>query len=184
MMHSVRKARLAVLFVAAAMALASLAQQGCGKPVEEEIEWEGPSAGSHPFTFNHKSHIEAEDMDCTDCHRFAAKGVHATLPRIKDCRDCHSEPQGEHPDEPKVREYLDAGAEIPWSRVNRLPGHVYFSHRAHVGFAEMDCMDCHSDMRVSETPLKRPDIHHLTMSNCMSCHQEKKAANECSTCHK
>jgi c(7)-type cytochrome triheme protein len=172
-----------LLALGLAVLVAGLAYQGCQKPSGDAEEFSSAIEG-HPFAFNHKAHIDAEEMECLDCHRFADKRVHATVPRLKDCRDCHSEPQGEHPDEPKVREYLDDNREIPWSFVNRLPGHVYFSHRAHVGFAEMICTDCHSDMSKAEKPLKRPDIGHLTMSKCMSCHQEKKAANECSTCHK
>lgn len=141
-------------------------------------------AEKQPLAFNHKAHIEAEDMECLDCHLFADKGPHATLPRLKNCADCHSEPQGEHPDEAKVREYMEAAKEINWVTVNRLPGHVYFSHRPHVVNAKMQCWDCHGDLRKVSRAVTRPDIHHLTMAKCMECHWEKKAANECSTCHK
>ena len=137
-----------------------------------------------PLEFDHEAHIKAEEMDCTDCHRMAEKSPRAGLPLLKDCKDCHSEPQGKSPEEPKVREYLEAGKEIEWKTVNRLPGHVYFSHRAHVGIAEMKCWDCHRDMRKESKPVTRPDIGHLTMTRCIECHKEKKAELECTTCHK
>lgn len=174
-------------FLALGLALfaAGLTFQSCRKPgnAPDSRAAEAPSR-EQPLRFSHKAHIDAEEMECLDCHAFAEKSAHATLPRIKDCSDCHSEPQGKHPDEPKVRDYLDAEREIPWIRVNRLPGHVYFSHRAHVGFAEMKCTECHGDMRNAVKPLVRSDIRHLTMSTCISCHREKKASNECSTCHR
>jgi c(7)-type cytochrome triheme protein len=136
------------------------------------------------LAFDHAAHIKAEDMDCKDCHRFADKTPHATLPKLKDCADCHSEPQGKNPEEPKVREYLEAGKEIPWIVVNKLPGHVYFSHRAHVAFGQMKCWDCHRDMRKVSQPVSKPDIDYLSMSKCIACHKERKAEYACTTCHK
>jgi len=139
---------------------------------------------TQPLAFDHAAHIKAEDMDCKDCHKFASKSPYATLPLLKDCKDCHSEAQGKSPEEPKVREYLDSNKEIPWITVNRLPGHVYFSHQAHVGFAEMKCWDCHRDMRKVSKPVSTSDIGYLSMSKCMACHQEKKVNDACTTCHK
>jgi len=143
-----------------------------------------PEAVKQPVDFDHEAHIKAEDMECKDCHRFADKTPYATLPKLKDCEDCHSEAQGKNPEEPKVREYLDSNKEIPWVMVNRLPGHVYFSHRAHVGFAEMKCWDCHRDMRKVSKPVTESDIGHLSMSKCIACHKEKKVEDACTTCHK
>lgn len=137
-----------------------------------------------PLAFDHAAHIKAEDMECTDCHRFADKGPYATLPRLRDCKDCHSEPQGKNPEEPKVREYLESGKEIPWVIVNRLPGHVYFSHRAHVEFGEMKCWDCHRDMREVSAPVAKPDIAYLTMGRCIKCHAQRQVETDCSNCHK
>lgn len=137
-----------------------------------------------PMEFDHEAHIKAEDMECTDCHKMATKSPFASIPRIKDCADCHSEPQGKHPDEPKVREYLEENKEIAWKTVNKLPGHVYFSHRAHVVFGEMKCWDCHGDLRKISKTVTESDVGHLTMRKCMNCHEEKQAENECTTCHK
>lgn len=143
-----------------------------------------PEPVKQPLRFDHAVHIKAEDMDCKDCHKFAEKGVHATLPKLKDCKDCHSEPQGKDPEEPKVREYLESGKEIPWVVVDRMPGHVYFSHRAHIALGKMKCWDCHRDMRKVNQPVTVPDINYLTMSKCTACHKQKQAEWECTTCHK
>jgi hypothetical protein len=137
-----------------------------------------------PLEFDHEVHIKAEDMECLDCHKFADKGPYATLPLIKDCADCHSEPQGKSPEEPKVREYTENNKEIAWVTVNRLPGHVYFSHRSHVAFGEMNCWDCHNDMRKESKTVVKSDIGHLTMSKCIACHEERQVETDCSSCHK
>lgn len=165
-----------------------LSNQGCnrtgGKSGESILTALRTSEVKQPIAFDHEAHIKAEDMDCLDCHRFADKGKYATIPRIKDCTDCHSQPQGKSPEEPKVRDYIDSGKEIPWVNVNRLPGHVYFSHQVHVNFGEMKCWDCHKDMRKESKPVTRPDIGYLTMSKCIACHKDRQVETDCSHCHK
>jgi menaquinone reductase, multiheme cytochrome c subunit len=136
-----------------------------------------------PLFFSHQRHI-AEGMNCVDCHRQADKGTHATLPPVKACLLCHAEAKGEHPDEPKIREYAERQEEIPWARVNRLPGHVYFSHVAHVGYAQMECATCHGEMKELQAPVTMSQIRHLDMRACMNCHEEKGASNDCLRCHK
>ena len=163
--------------------------QACNKASESALEKIKHALGGgkeikQPMAFDHQAHFKAEEMECTDCHRFAAKSVHATLPKLKDCADCHSEPQGKNPEEAKVRKYLEEEKEIPWILVNRLPGHVYFSHKAHVGYAEMKCWECHRDMRKVSEPVTKPDIGQLTMHKCMECHKEKGVGLDCLKCHK
>jgi len=169
-------------------AMLILGYQGCNKsgagPGEPLVPSARTTVVKQPLAFNHAAHIKAEDMECIDCHRFANKGQYATIPRIKDCTDCHSEPQGKNPEEPKVRGYTEDGKEIPWVSVNHLPGHVYFSHRAHVEFGEMKCWDCHKDMRKDSLPIVKSDIEYLTMSKCIACHKERQVETDCSTCHK
>jgi len=154
--------------------LASLA--GC-----EPVGAAGPV--EQPLAFNHKLHIE-QDMACTDCHAQVERGPHATFPRVKTCLLCHEEPQGEHPHEPRIRAYAEQGLEIPWIQVNRLPGHVYFSHEAHVRYAGMSCADCHGDMERREEPVTEVQIGHLDMDRCVSCHEQNNASSDCLRCHK
>ena len=151
---------------------------------KRQLKFFWKASGRQPIAFDHQAHIKAEDMNCLDCHKNADKGSHATLPKLKDCADCHSEPQGKNPEELKVRKYLEEGKEIPWVTVNRLPGHVYFSHKAHVGYAEMKCWECHRDMRKVSRPVTKPDIEQLTMKKCMECHKEKGVGLDCLKCHK
>jgi hypothetical protein len=136
-----------------------------------------------PIAFDHARHA-VEGMACLDCHARAADGAYATTPRLAACMLCHAEPKGEHPDEPRLREIAEAGGEIAWVQVNRLPGHVYFSHEAHVTWAEMECADCHGRMEEATLPPARSQIDGLTMTRCMECHEERGARNDCIDCHK
>jgi hypothetical protein len=108
---------------------------------------------AQPLAFNHALHAE-QDLGCLDCHTEADKGTYATLPRVKTCLLCHSEPQGEHPDEPKVRAFAEDPGAIPWVQVNRVAGHVYFSHEAHVRWGGMECAECHA---ADGEPRRPPD---------------------------
>jgi c(7)-type cytochrome triheme protein len=136
-----------------------------------------------PMDFSHATHVTAEEMRCKDCHD-GESSVQAGMPPIKSCVDCHKKPAGDHPDEPKVREYRKAKTEIPWVQVNRNAGHVYFSHRVHVALAGLDCKDCHGDVAAWTVPPSHPqeDLH--SMDACIDCHESEGASLDCAACHK
>jgi hypothetical protein len=157
----------------AACFLVLFAQAGCRRQ---------PVPVKQPMALSHKRHMEA-DMKCISCHPGGEDAAQAQFPTLADCMDCHSKPRGEQPDEPKVRRYAQEKREIPWIRVDRLPGHVYFSHAAHVTLAKMKCETCHLGILERTQPLSLPDVH-STMEECMRCHRERGASNECKTCHK
>jgi len=137
-----------------------------------------------PMEFNHKRHHEAE-VECSTCHDQAADGPAATLPPLRVCAKCHKEIQGKDPlPEKAIMEAVLAKQEVPWIQVNRMEGHVYFSHRVHVGFAEMKCEACHGQMEKLERALVSSNVDHLTMEKCMSCHEAKGANIDCIACHK
>jgi hypothetical protein len=135
-----------------------------------------------PIAFSHKVHME-QQMDCATCHEHVERSPKATLPSNDICLGCHEDPRGKNPEEPKVRE-LAAQGPIPWVRVNRLPGHVYFSHRAHVTWGKLDCTQCHGNMAEATAPVTQSQIGHLTMSTCIGCHKERQVRTDCVTCHK
>ncbi len=154
-----------------------------------------------PIEFNHAVHAK-ENIACDDCHSKADEKPYATFPSLKQCLLCHKE--AEQADEPatgdaaadpaaaarraelarQLREYSERGEGIPWVTVNRLVGHVYFSHVAHVRFAEMKCEECHGDMSTATRPPQRSQIESLTMERCMQCHTDRGASNDCLVCHK
>lgn len=143
------------------------------------------SAGTatQPIQFSHKIHAE-KDLECTSCHEGAETQSSATLPPMDTCMGCHGRAKGKNPEEPKVREFADKPGWIPWVQVNQLPGHVYFSHRAHVVWGKLDCKECHGDMAKADLPVTVSQIGSLSMRRCEGCHREKHASNDCVTCHK
>ena len=146
-------------------------------------ERDGGEGVVQPLGFNHALHME-EDLTCLECHLHAADGPVATLPLTKVCMLCHEEPQGEDPEEPKVREFAEQGDFIPWTVVNVSDGHVYFSHEAHVTWAAMECDECHGDSASLTEPLTESQVEWMDMAVCMDCHTERGASNDCNLCHK
>jgi c(7)-type cytochrome triheme protein len=140
-------------------------------------------AVAQPIAFSHRSHVEGEELECTECHVGAEEGVHAGLPGIRECAECHRRAKGEHPDEPAVREYAKKGEQIPFVQINRNAGHVYFSHRVHVKLAGMECQECHGDVVELGDALQVPVAALASMKACMACHQQRGASNECAACH-
>ena len=68
-------------------------------------------------------------------------------------------------------------------RVNRLPGHVYFSHRAHVGVRRDEVRDLPRRDEARAARVTSANVH-LEMATCISCHEAKSANNDCIACHK
>ena len=159
----------------AALALTLSSLFGCSSGV-------GAAAIVQPMGFSHAKHFE-EDASCLDCHIRSEEGQYATLPSLKACMLCHEEPQGESPEEPKVREYAERDEPIPWVRVNRVEGHVYFSHAPHIVLGGMECAECHGDMTTVDEPVTSSQIEGLTMKKCMDCHEERGVSNDCLLCH-
>jgi hypothetical protein len=134
------------------------------------------------MALSHQRHMAA-NMKCVTCHPGAEEQARAQLPTVVECMDCHHQARGDHPDEPLVRQYAAREQEIPWVRVNRLPGDAYFPHGVHVTSAKMKCEECHEGILSATKPLVLPDVHQ-TMADCMRCHHERKASNQCQACHR
>jgi len=143
----------------------------------------GPAVTTRPpLPMSHKRHVE-KDMKCRACHQGVEGEALASFPTLADCMDCHKTPQGQEPTEPEVRAFATSGQDLAWVRLNRLAGHVYFSHAAHVTLAHMKCEDCHRDMRTMDRALTEPDVHQ-DMDACVACHRAKHASLDCLACHK
>lgn len=139
-------------------------------------------APPQPIRFNHALHVE-KGLDCEACHEGALKSEKATLPGIDTCMGCHQEPQSKSAEEEKIRGFARAGQPIPWVQVNRVPAHVFFSHRRHVTLGGMKCAECHGQMEKATSPPVKP-FRLLTMDACIECHEQKRAGTDCNDCHR
>ena len=144
-----------------------------------EFFWYRPTA-QQPIPFPHKTHIEKKAV-CTDCHESVQKGPIAGIPSVKTCMICHSQIATDKPLIKQVTAFADKGIEIPWQRVYGFTreAHVRFNHAPHIR-ASVDCATCHGD--VSRQTVAERVVDH-NMGFCVNCHREKKASNDCLTCH-
>jgi hypothetical protein len=153
-----------------------------------------------PIPFSHKIHAGQYKMDCRYCHSAAEKSVHASIPGLSVCMNCHTMVKVDSPYIKKLTEAYKQNKPIEWVRVHELPDYVYFPHKRHLAVG-VKCEDCHGDV----TKMERIEQHGaLTMGWCMQCHRGEStpehvlkwkypnqknpsgpvAPVECSTCHK
>ncbi len=135
-----------------------------------------------PIQFSHKAHVE-KGLACDTCHQSVETASFAGMPATETCMMCHQVAITDSPEEEKVRQYGEKGFRIPWQRVYEVPGHVYFSHRRHVGLGRVECIKCHGSVGESAAPLTVAAVP-IRMERCMTCHAQEGAANDCNACHR
>ena len=143
----------------------------------------GRASITQPIAFNHQKHAGELSLPCTTCHQSVEAQSFAGLPQTETCVTCHAAPLTKSPEEEKIRQYATKGEKIPWQRIYRVPGNVFFSHRRHVVLAKVECATCHGKMAEQTTPPTRPLVNQ-TMAWCIACHQERRASVDCNACHK
>ena len=150
------------------------------------------SIPEQPIAFNHALHLTLElagkRLGCVVCHAGAERAEHAGLPALRDCLRCHMRPQLGTSGKPNPREAevraLAASGPLRWTQITRNPGHVYASHRAHVGIAKIPCEECHGDVATWTSPPTEPIQKLRHMDACLSCHRQRGASTACGTCHR
>ena len=172
--HSRGRARWAVI---AAVLVVLLAAGGVG------IVLSAAPAVPQPVPFNHRKHTEDLSLPCTFCHKYVEQGAHAGLPDGSTCSMCHRTPQGDSELAASVTELLAAGDPLRFNKLFRMPDHVFYTPRRHVGVAELECNTCHGEIAQTERPPERPLVR-ITMDFCMDCHLERGATLNCNACHR
>lgn len=137
------------------------------------------SAPVQPIPYSHKKHL-AIGLKCNACHKNPDPGEAMGFPPESFCMGCHQAVKTESPHIQKLASAAKEKQPIAWARVYRLPEFVYFSHRVHTAKAGVNCETCHGPVRERDVIAKEVV---LNMRACMACHTEKKARNDCSTCH-
>lgn len=96
---------------------------------------------------------------------------------------CHRTPQGDSAEAARVTDLLEAGDPLRFNKLFRLPDHVFYTHRRHVGIAELECADCHGAIAETERPPERALVP-VSMDSCMDCHREHGLTLDCNACHR
>lgn len=135
-----------------------------------------PAAQPVPF-----SHAKHRGMACVVCHRGAEVSARAGIPQGETCLKCHATaPRGV---DAALWSEAERGTRLGWTRVTRVPDHVYFSHRRHVALAKLDCVSCHADIGQWAAPPARAAMR-LDMDTCLACHRTEGASQDCAACHR
>jgi hypothetical protein len=121
-----------------------------------------------PVQFDHRHHIQDDLIDCRYCHTTVDRAPSAGIPPTELCLNCHSQVWNKSPLLDLVRASWFANKPIPWIRVHRLPGFVYFNHAAHVSKG-VGCVECHG--RVDQMPAIE-QVQPLSMGWCIDCHRD------------
>ncbi len=140
-----------------------------------------PPPPRQPIDFFHRIHSGERHINCLFCHRTAQSADFAGMPSARLCMICHRVVIPEFTEIWKLRSYWEMGAPIPWERVNKLPAHVFFSHRAHTVTARLGCDVCHGQVEQYD---RLQQAVPLTMGWCLQCHRAAKASVECWSCHR
>lgn len=150
-------------------------------------------APDQPVLFSHRHHAGELRIDCRFCHSTVETSASAGLPPTQTCLNCHSQIFADTALLRPVIASATSRQPLVWSRVTRLPDHVYFDHSIHVSKG-VSCTACHGEVaHMALTAKARP----LDMRECLECHRDPTAAvpanlaatinarplTNCSTCH-
>ena len=137
------------------------------------------AAPEQPIPFSHKAHAAA-GLQCQDCHPMKPPGNFVGLPATDTCMTCHTSIKAESPAIQELARFANEGRPVPWVRVYRVPNVVYFSHVVHHREAGFECSVCHGPVAERDViALERP----TSMAECMKCHDQHGASNDCDLCH-
>jgi hypothetical protein len=140
-----------------------------------------PTVVEQPFEFPHNIHVGRE-IACTEyCHESVSEGPVAGLPSVRTCMGCHRTIATNRPRIRQITEMREQGRDFAWKRVFGYPAqsHVRFNHAPHIR-AKVECSTCHGNIGAQRVAQRNVD---MTMGFCVNCHRERKAPDDCLTCH-
>jgi mono/diheme cytochrome c family protein len=137
-------------------------------------------APAQPIEFSHAIHAGSYGIACQYCHAEARRSTYAGLPSVERCMGCHKivAAQG-NPEVQKLHQYWTRREPIPWVRIHKLAGFVYFPHKRHV-LAGLACQACHGPVEAMQ---RVAQVAPLTMGWCVACHAERRGPLDCVVCH-
>jgi len=125
-----------------------------------------------PIWFSHKVHSGQNQIECEYCHFTADKSMHAGIPPVQVCLNCHNQvKEGKvtgTEEIAKIHDSYNNGKPIEWVKVHNLPDHVYFNHAQHVNIGQIECEECHGMVEEMDEVIQVED---LSMRWCIDCHR-------------
>jgi len=149
-----------------------------------------------PIPFSHKHHAGKFGIDCQYCHSGTDRSAAAGVPSVELCMGCHSQFPASYDELSGIRtlkQHWENKEPIEWLQVHRLPEYVQFRHNRHLrADPPVDCQLCHGLVQEYDKIFVFEDTkwwpwglptRTLEMGWCIQCHREKKASQDCYTCH-
>lgn len=136
-----------------------------------------------PVAFSHLKHAGDLELSCELCHAQVLTGRYAGLPGKETCALCHQTLEATSAESEHLKAVLAQQDPLHFNKLFRLPAHVYFSHRRHVGPGTLDCESCHGAIAVSQRPPGRA-LMRITMDFCLDCHRASGQSLDCVACHR
>ncbi|MEA3477569.1 MAG: cytochrome c3 family protein [Bacteroidota bacterium] len=125
-----------------------------------------------PIQFSHKVHAGDNQTDCKYCHSTADESMHAGIPSVAVCMNCHNVvkegTQTGKEEIAKIYAAIETHKPIEWVKVHNLPDHVYFNHAQHVSVGNIDCAQCHGEVKEMD---RIQQVNNLGMGWCVNCHR-------------
>ena len=140
-----------------------------------------PVVVEQPFDFPHDIHT-GRKIGCTEyCHESVSEGPVAGLPSVRTCMSCHRTVATDRPRIQQLTQMHAQGRDFAWRRVfdYPAPSHVRFNHAPHIR-SKVECSTCHGNIGAQGVAQRNVA---MTMGFCVNCHTERKASNDCLTCH-
>jgi len=136
-----------------------------------------------PVAFDHLKHTKDLELSCELCHNHVITGTYAGLPGAQTCGLCHQAQKAASAESAGVKVPFVPPDSLQFNKLFRLPAHVYFSHRRHVGIGKLECDACHGAIAGSQQPPRRALVR-ITMEFCLDCHRAKGQSLDCVACHR
>jgi hypothetical protein len=94
---------------------------------------------------------------------------------------CHRTVATNRPRIRQITQMREEGRDFAWKRVFGYPAqsHLRFNHAPHIR-AKVECSTCHGNIASQRTAQRNVE---MTMGFCVNCHRERKAPDDCLTCH-
>jgi hypothetical protein len=128
-----------------------------------------------PIKFSHAVHAGQNKTDCIYCHYSANFSKTAGIPSGSICNNCHllvrTGTRSGMTEISKVIEALDSNRTVEWVRLYKLPDYVFFSHATHVNAGQLNCEECHGDVKSMD---RLSQVNDLSMGWCIKCHETRK----------
>ena len=118
-------------------------------------------------SYSHKVHAGELGIDCRYCHFGVEQSPYANIPDALLCMNCHNQVLSDDARIVALKEAIESGNSIEWTRVHRNPDYVFFNHAVHVNRG-VGCVECHGKVNQMDSVTH---ARSLSMGSCLACHR-------------